>query len=237
MTTTAETNFVSTSNDLSIWQLFLEADLVVKLVIFLLIVASVWSWAIIFDKLRTIRRENTLANHFEDDFWSGGTLDSLYDKLGGDPDGVLARVFTAAMREWRRGGSRISVSGGAVHPLSHRIERTMSVAMAREIAVLEKGMTFLASVGSVAPFVGLFGTVWGIMNSFQSIAQSKNTSLAVVAPGIAEALFATALGLVAAIPAVMAYNRFSSQIEGLASRVETFSDEFYTLLSRQLDEG
>lgn len=236
MQDTLETSLTVTSHDLSIWGLFLAADLVVKAVMLMLIAASIWSWAIIFEKLRTIKREYNQADDFEDEFWSGGALDNLYDQLGADPEGTMPRVFSAAMREWRRATSRGISSKESVVSLSQRIERTMSVTISRELTSLEKGMTFLASVGSVAPFVGLFGTVWGIMNSFQSIAQSKNTSLAVVAPGIAEALFATALGLAAAIPAVVAYNRFSNQIEGLASRLETFSGEFSTILSRQMDE-
>ena len=236
MQDTLETSLTVTSHDLSIWGLFLAADLVVKAVMLMLVLASIWSWAIIFEKLRSIKREYNQADEFEDEFWSGGALDNLYDQLGADPDGTMPRVFSAAMREWRRATSRGISSKESVVSLSQRIERTMSVTISRELTSLEKGMTFLASVGSVAPFVGLFGTVWGIMNSFQSIAQSKNTSLAVVAPGIAEALFATALGLAAAIPAVVAYNRFSNQIEGLASRLETFSGEFSTILSRQMDE-
>ena len=231
-----DTSLTVTSHDLSIWGLFLSADLVVKFVMLLLVLASIWSWTIIFEKLRSIGREFKLADEFEDDFWSGGPLDQLYDRLGDDPDGTMARVFSSAMREWRRSASRTRGDQNGLHSISQRLDRTMSVAISKELAVIEKGMTFLASVGSVAPFVGLFGTVWGIMNSFQSIAESKNTSLAVVAPGIAEALFATALGLAAAIPAVVAYNRFSSQIDGLASRLETFSSEFSTILSRQLDE-
>ena len=226
-----------TSHDLSIWALFLSADIIVKAVMLILVLASVWSWTIIFEKLRSIGREFRLADDFEDDFWSGGPLDQLYDRLGGDPDGMMARVFSAAMREWRRSSTKTKKDQDGVRSsLGMRLERTMSVTIAKEVAIAEKGMTFLASVGSVAPFVGLFGTVWGIMNSFQSIAESKNTSLAVVAPGIAEALFATALGLAAAIPAVVAYNRVSSQIDRLASRLETFSGEFSTILSRQLDE-
>ena len=201
----------------------------------MLVLASIWSWALIFEKLKTIRKEYRLADDFEDEFWSGGAIDRLYDDLGAEPDDMMPRVFSAAMREWRRTGARGTGEKNSVS-INQRIDRTMAVAISKEISLMEKGMTFLASVGSVAPFVGLFGTVWGIMNSFQSIAQSKNTSLAVVAPGIAEALFATALGLAAAIPAVVAYNRFSSQIETLASRLETFSGEFSTILSRQLDE-
>ena len=230
-----ETSLTVTSHDLSIWGLFLAADMVVKAVMLMLILASIWSWAIIFEKLKTIRKENRLADDFEDEFWSGGAIDRLYDDLGAEPDGMMPRVFSAAMREWRRTGARGSSEKNSVS-INQRIDRTMAVTISKEISLMEKGMTFLASVGSVAPFVGLFGTVWGIMNSFQSIAQSKNTSLAVVAPGIAESLFSTALGLAAAIPAVVAYNRFSSQIENLASRLETFSGEFSTILSRQLDE-
>lgn len=245
MTENIATTLTHSSADLSIWGLFLAADLVVKLVMLLLVAASVWSWAIIFEKIRSIRHQARLATDFEDEFWSGGSLETLYDRIGQEPDGIMSRVFAAAMKEWRRASVRglpsADAAGGASTggqiSLGQRLDRVMSVTIARELASLEKGMTFLASVGSVAPFVGLFGTVWGIMNSFQSIAQSKNTSLAVVAPGIAEALFATALGLAAAIPAVMAYNRFSGQLEGLASRLENFSVEFSTILSRQLDEG
>lgn len=236
MQETIETSLTVTSHDLSIWGLFMAADIVVKAVMLMLILASIWSWAIIFEKLRGIRKEFQIADQFEDDFWSGGALDRLYDDLGPDPEGTMPRVFSSAMREWRRATARGVAKQNAIHSLGQRIERTMSVTISRELSTVEKGMTFLASVGSVAPFVGLFGTVWGIMNSFQSIAQSKNTSLAVVAPGIAEALFATALGLAAAIPAVVAYNRFSSQIEELASRLESFSGEFSTILSRQMDE-
>jgi biopolymer transport protein TolQ len=232
----AETSLAVTGQDLSIWGLFLAADFVVKSVMLMLVIASLWTWAIIFEKLRSLRREFRYADKFEDEFWSGGALDKLYDTLGPDPDGVMARVFSSAMREWRRGQTRGKKRSNGVQSLSERIDRTMSVTILREVSFIEKGMTFLASVGSVAPFLGLFGTVWGIMNSFQSIAQSKNTSLAVVAPGIAEALFATALGLVAAIPAVVAYNRFSGRIETLVARLETFSGEFNTILSRQLDE-
>ncbi|MGU9961770.1 MAG: protein TolQ [Candidatus Puniceispirillales bacterium WSBS_2018_MAG_OTU23] len=236
MQDTVETSLIAVSHDLSVWGLFLAADIVVKVVMLMLIAASIWSWAIIFEKFRAIRREYRLADDFEDEFWSGGALDNLYDQIGSDPEGTMPRVFSAAMREWRRAIARGKNAKESIHSLTQRIDRTMSVTTSRELTTIEKGMTFLASVGSVAPFVGLFGTVWGIMNSFQSIAQSKNTSLAVVAPGIAEALFATALGLAAAIPAVVAYNRFSNQIEGLALRLEMFSGEFSTILSRQMDE-
>jgi biopolymer transport protein TolQ len=234
--TALDATITLTSNDLSIWGLFLEADLVVKFVMLMLIMASIWSWAIIFEKIRSIRREIQLADDLEYELNEVGAIDQLYDQHAKDNDGIMASVVSVAMFEWRRAIARGAQDKGLLLSLNQRIERSMSVEVSKQIKQLEKGMTFLASVGSVAPFVGLFGTVWGIMNSFQSIAQSKNTSLAVVAPGIAEALFATALGLAAAIPAVVAYNRFSSQIENLAERLETFSAELSIIFSRDLDE-
>jgi len=234
--TALDATITLTSNDLSIWGLFLEADLVVKFVMLMLIMASIWSWAIIFEKIRSIRREFQLADDLEYELNEVGAIDQLYDQHAKDNDGIMASVVSVAMFEWRRALARGAQDNGLLLSLNQRIERPMSVELSKQIKQLEKGMTFLASVGSVAPFVGLFGTVWGIMNSFQSIAQSKNTSLAVVAPGIAEALFATALGLAAAIPAVVAYNRFSSQIENLAERLETFSAELSIIFSRDLDE-
>ena len=227
------------SSDLTIWGLFMAADPFVKLVMLLLVLASIWCWAIVVEKVTLIRRERKLAQQFEDAFWSGGSLDKLYDDTGADPKDALSVVFVAAMREWRRANSRglaDSERADLRASLVSRIDRSMTFTITREMERMERGMNLLASIGSVSPFVGLLGTVWGIMSSFQSIAESKNTSLAVVAPGIAEALFATALGLAAAIPAVVAYNRFSSQIEELASRLESFSGEFSTILSRQLDE-
>jgi len=234
--TALDATITLTSNDLSIWGLFLEADLVVKFVMLMLIMASIWSWGIIFEKIRSIRREFQLADDLEYELNEVGAIDQLYDQHAKDNDGIMASVVSVAMFEWRRALARGAQDKGLLLSLNQRIERSMSVEVSKQIKQLEKGMTFLASVGSVAPFVGLFGTVWGIMNSFQSIAQSKNTSLAVVAPGIAEALFATALGLAAAIPAVVAYNRFSSQIENLAERLETFSAELSIIFSRDLDE-
>ena len=234
---TETTNLVLSDQELSIWGLFLQADIIVKLVILMLVVASIWSWSIIIDKIRTLRWQNALADEFEDVFWSGEHIDRIYDRLGGQTDGIMASVFVAAMREWRRVSGKAIRQPGQIVSSANRIDRNMEVTMSREMEQMEKGMTFLASVGSVAPFVGLFGTVWGIMNSFQAIAISKNTSLAVVAPGIAEALFATALGLVAAIPAVVAYNRFNARIDALGARVDRFSGEFSSMLSRQLEEG
>jgi len=224
--------------NLSIWGLFVRADLVVKTVILALMLASFWSWAIIFDKVIRMRRLDRQTTEFEDNFWSGGSLDDLYDRAGNRPQHPMAAVFGAAMREWRRSISKGRAgTGGIQESLQQRIERVMQVAVAREMERLERYMIFLASVGSTAPFVGLFGTVWGIMNSFQSIGATHNTSLSVVAPGIAEALFATALGLVAAIPAVIAYNKLSSDLGRYSNRLESFSGEFSAILSRQLEEG
>jgi len=201
------------------------------------VLASVWCWAIIFEKLLKMKRLMRQAEEFEEGFWSGGSLEDLYDRIGDRPTHPMASIFTAAMREWRRSASRGLSDVAAKAGLAQRIERVMHVTLGREMDGLEKNMTFLASVGSTAPFIGLFGTVWGIMNSFQAIAQSKDTSLAVVAPGIAEALFATALGLVAAIPAVVAYNKISTDLGRYAARLESFSNEFTAILSRQFEEN
>ena len=187
-----------------------------------------------------IRRQKRGAEEFDDLFWSGGSLDDLYNNLGDEPDSAQAKVFVSAMREWRRAtvkGLTSGLRGELKSSVLARIERNMSLTITREMDRLERGMNFLASIGSVSPFVGLFGTVWGIMNSFTSIAESKNTSLAVVAPGIAEALFATALGLLAAIPAVAAYNKFSGDMDKIGTSLDVFAQEFTTLLGRQLDEG
>ncbi len=226
------------SDDLSIWGLLMNADAVIKMVILILVVASFWCWTIIFEKSVRFRRLRVLAEKFEEAFWSGGSLEDLYDRVGSRPDHPMASIFVAAMAEWRRSiASGLGISGqGLTAGLHQRIGQAMQVALSREVDKLERYMGFLATVGSTAPFIGLFGTVWGIMNSFQSIAASKNTSLAVVAPGIAEALFATALGLVAAIPAVIAYNKLSGDLDRYESRLETFSAEFSAILSRQLEE-
>ena len=230
----------TSASDLSIFGLFMAADPIVKFVMLLLVGASIWCWAIIFDKIVKFRSENRRSQLFDDAFWSGGSLDQLYDSTGSDPDSAQARVFVSAMREWRRASAKgltKALRSDLKASLMSRIERSMGLAIGREMDRLERGVNFLASIGSVSPFVGLFGTVWGIMNAFQSIAESKNTSLAVVAPGIAEALFATALGLLAAIPAVAAYNAFASDLEKIGPRLDNFSTEFSTLLARQLDEG
>jgi len=227
----------SVSHTLSILDLVGQADIIVKLVLVLLLLASFWSWAVIFDKALRLRRLRVAAASFEETFWSGGSLDDLFDRVGQRPVDPMSAVFAAAMREWRRSAAK-GLLGTAVMraSLQQRIERVMTVTVGREMERAERFMAYLATVGSTAPFVGLFGTVWGIMDSFQSIAASKNTSLAVVAPGIAESLFATALGLVAAIPAVVAYNKLSSDFNRYAGRLEAFASEFSAILSRQLDE-
>ncbi|MEK9679172.1 MAG: protein TolQ [Rhodospirillaceae bacterium] len=221
--------------DFSVWALFTKADVIVKMVMIALIVASIWCWAIIIEKSMRLRKLNTDAAEFEDTFWSGGSLDALYDRIGSSPRDPMSAVFAAAMREWRRSteGRVNAMEKGS--SLTERIERVMDVTVNREVDRIERQMTILASTGSTAPFIGLFGTVWGIMNSFQSIAITKNTSLAVVAPGIAEALFATALGLVAAIPAVIAYNKISKDLDRYASRLDDFTNEFSAIISRQLE--
>jgi len=222
----------SLGQDMSVWGLFLQADVVVKVVMIVLLLASLWSWAIIFEKWFRLRAMWARADAFEEAFWSGGSLEDLFYRAEKGRPHPMSSIFTSAMREWRRSGTR---NGGDVAGLAQRIERVMYVTLGREMDKAERHMTFLASVGSTAPFIGLFGTVWGIMNSFQAIAMSKDTSLAVVAPGIAEALFATALGLVAAIPAVLAYNKLSSDFGRYVTRLEAFSSEFGAIISRQLE--
>ncbi|HVY20980.1 MAG TPA: protein TolQ [Bauldia sp.] len=223
----------SVSGDISLISLFLQAHIVVKCVIIGLLLASVWSWAIIVDKTFLYRRVRKSMDRFEKVFWSGQSLEELYRSLSGRTPTAMASVFVAAMREWKR-----SFEAGARSPigLQTRIDKVLDVTIDRETERLERRLLFLATVGSSAPFIGLFGTVWGIMTSFQAIAASKNTALAVVAPGIAEALLATALGLLAAIPAVIAYNKLSSDSGKISQRLEGFADEFSAILSRQVDE-
>ncbi len=224
------------ATDMSLWSLFLQADWVVKSVMVMLLLASVWVWAVVFEKTMTMRKLAKSANEFEDRFWSGGSLDELYDREGERPTNPMAAVFGAAMREWRRGAERAVGADVALTGVQQRAERAMVVTIGREMERLERWMVFLATVGSAAPFVGLFGTVWGIMNSFSAIASMQNTNLAVVAPGIAEALFATAIGLVAAIPATIAYNKISTDLARYAARLEAFASEFGAILSRQAEE-
>jgi len=218
--------------DFSVMAMFWRATLVVKLVIVVLVLASFWSWAIIIEKALMVRRLGAVTRRFEDAFWSGQSLDDLFDRIGERAASPIERVFRAGMTEWRRSFRN---TGGLIPGTQQRVERAMTVAIARETDRLHKRLSFLASVGSVSPFVGLFGTVWGIKNSFESIASQQNTNLAVVAPGIAEALLATALGLLAAIPAVVGYNRLLADTEHHGGVLENFADEFATILARQIE--
>jgi biopolymer transport protein TolQ len=218
--------------DFSLLALFLRATLTVKLVMLMLFVASIWSWAIIIQKFITYRIARREAAEFDRAFWSGEPLDELYEKIGPQPDGASEKIFASGMTEWRRSHRQ---DGALIAGAQARIDRSMDVAIAKETERLTAGLPFLATVGSTAPFVGLFGTVWGIKVAFEQIAISQNTSLAVVAPGIAEALVATALGLVAAIPAVIFYNKLSTDSDRIVAGYDSFADEFATILSRQLD--
>lgn len=220
--------------DFSLLALFLRATFTVKIVMLLLILASFWSWSIIVQKYLDLRRARSEAVEFDDEFWSGEPLDVVYDRVGPEPQGGAARVFAAGMAEWQRSHRQ---SGGLIAGTQSRIERAMNVAIGRESDDINRGLSFLATVGSISPFVGLFGTVWGIKNAFEEIALQQSTNLAVVAPGIAEALLATGLGLLAAIPAVIFYNKFSQETDILVGRYEGFADEFSMILSRQLDGG
>ena len=230
------------AHDLSIWGLFLEADLVVKVILMILVAASVWSWAIIFDKWVTFKSLDNKANKFESSFWSGEALEKIYKRIQSKATDPMARTFCAGMNEWNltvegAGGTAGAPFDGDLRAgLQQRIDRAMATSISREINNLERYMTFLGTVGSTAPFIGLFGTVWGIMNSFSAIASQQNTSIAVVAPGIAQALFATAIGLVAAIPAVVAYNKFSTDLGRYGDRLDAFSAEFGSILSRHLEQ-
>ena len=220
----------------SVWALFLQADAVVKFVMGLLALASIWSWAIIFDKSLRLRSLFKQAEQFEEKFWSGQSLEDLFERIGQRPREPMSSIFVAAMREWRRTTGKGGVPPtGATAALGERLDRVMKISLEREMDHLNRRMIFLASTGSVSPFLGLFGTVWGIMNTFTAIGAASDTSLATVAPGIAEALFATALGLVAAIPAVVAYNKISTDLARYALRLENFAGEFGAILSRQLD--
>jgi biopolymer transport protein TolQ len=218
--------------DFSLLGLFYHADWIVKIVMVGLLGASIWCWAIIVDKSLLYGRAGREMNRFERIFWSGQSLEDLYQQTADKPAMGLAAIFVAAMKEWKRSHEQNAASYIGVQA---RLEKVLDVAISRESEGLERRLGFLATVASASPFIGLFGTVWGIMNSFTSIAASKSTNLAVVAPGIAEALFATALGLLAAIPATIAYNKLSGDANKLVSRLEGFADEFATILSRQLE--
>jgi len=227
-----ETLALAQQVDFSLWALFARATITVKLVMVLLILGSVWAWAVIVEKHRLYRRARAESRSFDEAFWSGEPLDTLFDEIGPSPGGAIERVFAAGMTEWRRSHRK---DGGLIAGAQARIDRSMDVVIQKESEQLNRGLPLLATVGSTAPFVGLFGTVFGIMHAFIEIAQQQNTNLVVVAPGIAEALLATALGLLAAIPAVIFYNKLSSESDRIVGNYENFADEFATILSRQLD--
>ena len=226
------------SVDFSMLSLFLRADFVVKSVIIILILASLYSWTIIVAKLIRIKQLKKLEKEFEEIFWSGNSFEDLYETLNFNKHDPKSRIFCAAIAEWKKSKfDTLNDSPSNINSLKDRMQRSMSVTFNKESEIVEKNLTFLATAGSTAPFVGLFGTVWGIMNSFKSIAVAQNTNLSVVAPGIAEALFATALGLFVAIPAVVAYNKISSDLSKYFISLETFMDEFTTIFFRQLEKN
>ncbi|MDB5534608.1 MAG: tolQ [Hyphomicrobiales bacterium] len=218
--------------EVTIWGMFWGAHFVVKVVMLGLLAASIWSWSIIINKTLLFSKTEKAMDRFEDSFWSGNSLEELYQTLSATPTTAMASLFVAAMREWKRS---FTTASSAFMGLQARIEKVLDVSIAREVEKLESQLLVLASVASAGPFVGLFGTVWGIMTAFRSIAASKNTSLAVVAPGIAEALFATAIGLFAAIPALVFYNILQGRVARSQARLESFADEFSSILSRQID--
>ncbi|MEP3346961.1 MAG: protein TolQ [Litoreibacter sp.] len=228
----AEAIGLASDVDFSVTALFWRATIIVKLVMLMLIGASFWGWAIIVQKFINYRKARAEAEEFDRAFWSGEPLDELFEKVGADPSGASQKIFAAGMSEWQRSHKD---DGQLIAGATARIDRSMDVAIAKVEENLNNGLTFLATVGSTAPFIGLFGTVWGIKHAFEEIAIAQSTNLAVVAPGIAEALVATALGLVAAIPAVIFYNKLSTDADRIMSSYEAFADEFTTILSRQLD--
>ncbi|KMO21091.1 protein TolQ [Methylobacterium platani] len=219
--------------EITMFGLFWQAHFVVKVVMLGLLGSSIWCWSIIIDKTLLFRRTKAEMDAFEEEFWSGRPLEELYRAYNEKPATGLAALFVAAMREWRRS---YEGSGRSIRSLGQRIDKVLDVTIQREVERLDSRLLFLASIGSAGPYIGLFGTVFGIMTAFTSIAASKNTSLAVVAPGIAEALFATAIGLFAAIPAVLAYNKLQASVAKAQGRLEGFADEFSAILSRQIDE-
>ncbi len=225
---------VAQPGQISLWHLVMQASWPVFLVMVGLAFASVWCWGVIIEKYFAVRRMNSANDRFEQSFWSGQSLEDLYLALGTRPNLGLAAIFMAAMREWKR--SQDAALRAGFQGVQKRIEKVVDVQIQKEMSTIESRLLFLATTGSAAPFIGLFGTVWGIMVSFQAIANSQNTNLAVVAPGIAEALFATAIGLLAAIPATIFYNMYSSDAARIGMRLENFADEFSAIISRQLDE-
>ena len=213
---------LASNTDFSLWKLFIRADIIVKTVIILLIAASIYSWAIIFEKIKLFKKINISSEEFEEKFWKSKSAESFYNSLPSNIEDPMALVFRGSMQAMLKVKSKSN--------LNERMSNMLEINIEKQMSSIEKSYTFLATVGSTAPFIGLFGTVWGIMNSFQSIAVSRNTSLAIVAPGIAEALFATALGLLAAIPAVVAYNKFNNDSKKYSQRLENFSKRFLSII-------
>ena len=238
METQALADAANIASNLSMWDMVWDSDMITKVVMIGLIAASVWSWAIIFEKISTLRQVKKLSKNFEEKFWSGGSLDKLFDMIGNRPRDPQSAIFVAAMKEWKRTNIMKSKTDRGLRGVSlqQRIEKAMAVSMDKELDELDTRLGFLATTGSIAPLVGLFGTVWGIINSFNAIAISQSNSLAAMAPGIAEALFTTAFGLIAAIPAVVAYNIISTDIDRYAKKLENFIAEFSSILSREIDD-
>ena len=239
METETLSDVTNAASAMSMWDLVWASDMVTKVVMIGLIAASVWCWAIIIEKFGTLRQVKLKSNKFEERFWSGGSLDRLYDAIGNHPADPMSMMFVSAMKEWKRTNIMKSKTDRGLRGVSlqQRIEKAMMVSMDKELEELDTRMGFLASTGSAAPLVGLFGTVWGIINSFNAIAATQSNSLAAMAPGIAEALFTTAFGLIAAIPAVIAYNKISSDIDRYAKRLDNFMVEFSSILSREIDDS
>ena len=229
-------SIVSEAIDFSLFSLFLRADMIVKSVIIILIISLIYSWTIIVEKIVKMKRLKQLDKEFDEIFWSGNSFDDLYDTFNYNKSDPKSKIFCSAFEEWKKSNKYIdSINSTGVNLLKERMLRSMQIAFNKESEIIEKNLTFLATAGSTAPFIGLFGTVWGIMNSFKSIAIAQNTNLSVVAPGIAEALFATALGLFVAIPAVVAYNKITNDLSKYFISLETFMDEFTTIFFRQLE--
>ncbi len=238
METQTLTEVTNAAAGISMWDMVWASDMITKVVMIGLIAVSVWSWALIFEKLATLKYVKNLSKNFEEKFWSGGSLDRLYESMGNRSKDPMSAMFIAAMKEWKRTNIMKSKTDRGLRGVSlqQRIEKSMLVVMDKELEELDTHLGFLATTGSIAPLVGLFGTVWGIINSFNAIAVSQSNSLAAMAPGIAEALFTTAFGLIAAIPAVVAYNIISSDIDRYAKKLENFIVEFSSILSREIDD-
>ena len=231
-----ETLTLTDNLDVSIWGLVLQADIVVRLVMFILLLLSIISWSLIFEKYTRLRRLNRKAESFENEFWSGMNIEKIHKNVGNNSSHPMEAIFLSGMKELNNSPLSKNLSAVDNQIIGNRIEKRMLTTLNKEVEVLEKNISFLATTGSAAPFIGLFGTVWGIMNSFQSIATAKNTSLTIVAPGIAEALLATAMGLLAAIPAVIAYNRIAADMNRYSGRLEIFLNDFSSILSRHINK-